>query len=195
MYPSLKTGDLIFFDEHPSGCLRLLTSFIKCCTCSKYSHCAMVYVARGNEKEIADENGYELRQGFPYVMESTVHSCRCGVQMTTLKYYQSRATLYVRRVDTSTDVGDRIQRNALEKYLRYNSYCYDPLPCDWFSVWTKCGCCMWRHSGRLHNPGLFCSAFVGRMVDLDNWEMNSAKDVADAYIPGYGSVEVLDIRA
>lgn len=182
---SLQTGDLIFFDEHPHGCFRVLTSFIKCCTCSKFSHCAMVYVAFGNEGNIKDENNKPLKKRHPYVMESTVHSGRCGVQMTSLEYYLSKATLYVRRVDTSTDVGDSIRRNALEKYMQYQSFCYDPLPCDWFSVWTKCGCCMWRHSGRLHNPGMFCSAFVGRMVDLDNWEMNSAKDVADADIPGY----------
>jgi hypothetical protein len=176
----LRTGDILFFDEHPSQCLMCcLTSIIKCCTRSLYSHVAIVVI----DPPWTDLKGC-------YVWESSSHGIKdpqdgkikFGVQLTPISFYLTEypgsVNIYIRRpTNTSTYAKwdnvtlQRIQKKVYDKP-------YDTRVKDWVSAWLKI-------SNRRTSTRFFCSAFVcyilvelGIVDDATNWTLMTAADMA-----------------
>lgn len=176
----LRTGDVLLFDEHPSKCpLWALTSTIKCCTRSQYSHVALV---------IVDPPWTQLKGCF--VWESSSHGIpdpqddhiKFGVQLTPLAFYLNQypgyVNMYVRRpCDFKTY--EKFQPDVL-KHIHEKVYNkrYDTSVKDWVCAWLKL-------SNRRRTDRFFCSAFVsyvltevGILASDTNWTRMTAADMS-----------------
>lgn len=176
----LRTGDLIFFDEHPSKCpMWALTSIIKCCTRSLYSHVAFV---------IVDPPWTQLKGCF--VWESSSHGIqdpqddriKFGVQLTPLSFYLDRypgfVNMYVRRpceLATYQKFQPDILKHVHEKVYEKP---YDTSVKDWLCAWLK------LPNERI-TKRFFCSAFVcfiltetGIIASNTNWTQMTAANMS-----------------
>lgn len=149
---ALKTGDILLFSEKPDiGWLCALDCIIKCCTCSKYSHAALV---------IVDPPWAPHLKGI-YVWESSWHGTvdpqdgivKFGVQLTPLDFYTQRypgtVSIYLRKGNQQyfkTESLIRVQQSVYK-------HKYDDRPYDW------CAACFRRKIPR-QTEVFTCSAFV-----------------------------------
>lgn len=177
---SLCTGDILLFDEHPSKCpMQCLTSIIKCCTRSIYSHIAIVIV----------DPPWTTLKGC-YVWESSSHSIKdpqdgrvkFGVQLTPLSFYLTKypgyVNIYVRK-PVSRD--HHLKWNPLTlKHIHEKVYNkpYDTRVKDWLCAWLKI-------SNQRTTQRFFCSAFVcyvlvelGIIDPSTNWTLMTAANMS-----------------
>lgn len=160
--PSLKTGDILLFDEHPTCCcMNFLDSCIKCCTREPYSHAALVIV----NPPWKDDNNTPIPKG-TYVWESSYHGkdwpdiqngkTQFGVQLQPIelytKKYPGHDSIWVRRLKTTkwfkqTDKLEKINNDTKNKS-------YDINICDWLAALFKNRCYKRR------TKSFYCSAFV-----------------------------------
>lgn len=172
----LKTGDLLLFSEIPNTCpLYLLDCLIKRCTCSKYSHSAMVVV---------DPPWTNLKG--TYIWESSYHGTpdpqdnriKFGVQLTPIEFYTENypgtVSIYVRRGPTAPFDTETVKRMHTHVYMKR----YDDRPKDWIAA------CLRRPIKR-QTDVFTCSAFVSYLftsigiLSLDtNWTITSAAELS-----------------
>lgn len=152
----LKTGDIVLFNEHPTNiCMAMLDCLIKCFTCSKYSHVALIVV---------DPPFAPLCRG-TYVWESSWHgskdpqddTVKFGVQLTPIelytKNYPGRVSIY-RRAPESKSTRQLFSDNALlALHKKVYKHGYDTRPKDWCSA-------LFRRRIRRQTDVFTCSAFV-----------------------------------
>ena len=178
---NLRTGDILFFNEHPTNkYLKCLTSLIKCCTWSNYSHVGLV---------IVDPPWTSLKGIF--VWESSYHGTidpqdnkiKFGVQLTPIDLYTRRypgnVQMFLRRP---------YHPDTYEKFSRYTLMSvqskvydapYDTSIKDWIGAWLKVT------PARRQTKSFFCSAFVafiltecGILVPTTDWTKTTAADLS-----------------
>jgi hypothetical protein len=177
---SLHTGDILLFDESPSECpMRCLTSIIKCCTQSLYSHVAIVIV----------DPPWTTLKGC-YVWESSSHGIKdpqdgkikFGVQLTPISFYLTEypgnVHIYVRR---PLHLNTYLKWNAMTlKHIQKKVYDkpYDARAVDWLCAWLKI-------SNKRTTQRFFCSAFVcfvlvelGIVSSDTNWTLMTAANMS-----------------
>ena len=129
----LKTGDILLFSERPTQCcMACLDCLIKKCTCSQYSHSAIV---------IVDPPWAPTLKGV-FVWESSWHGhpdpqdglVKMGVQLTELSFYTQRypggVQIWVRHAPFN--IATPSQWIAL--HTRVYKHGYDTRPYDWISA-------------------------------------------------------------
>ena len=149
---TLKTGDILLFSEKPTICwMSTLDCIIKCCTCSKYSHAALV---------IVDPPWAPQLKGI-YIWESSWHGIKdpqdgivkFGVQLTPLEFYTQQypgtVSIYVRKGNQQYFKTESLLRVQTSVY----KHKYDDRPYDW------CAACLRRKIPR-QTDVFTCSAFV-----------------------------------
>lgn len=152
---TLKTGDILLFSEHPTQCcMACLDCLIKKCTCSKYSHSALVVV----------DPPWTTLKGI-YVWESSWHGqpdpqdglVKMGVQLTPLEFYMSKypgsVRIWVRRAPFDV-VKPKQWVNIHKKVYKH---AYDTRPYDWISAAFQ------RRIAR-QTDSFTCSAFVSYVL-------------------------------
>jgi hypothetical protein len=152
----LKTGDLLLFSEFPSMCLMsALDYMIKCCTCSKYSHAALIVV---------DPPWAPSLKG-TFVWESSWHGTKdpqddlvkLGVQLTPLQFYTQQypgsVAIYVRK-GSSKYFTDAVLKRVHKMVYKHK---YDDRPKDWLAA------CFKRKIER-QTEVFTCSAFVSYVL-------------------------------
>ena len=175
---TLKTGDILLFNEHPSNIfLKTLDCLIKKCTCSKYSHSAIVLV---------DPPFAPSCKG-TFVWESSWHGTKdpqddkvkFGVQLTPIEFYTGNypgvVNIYKREPQKRNLFTDD---KLIEIHEKVYMHGYDTRPKDWCSAMCK---------KRIQNQTdvFTCSAFVSYVLTeleiLDNttaWTIISAADLS-----------------
>lgn len=179
---TLRTGDLLFFNEYPTDTrLRCLTSLIKCCTRSNYSHVGLV---------IVDPPWSSIKGVF--VWESSYHGTKdpqdgkvkFGVQLTPIELYTQRypgsVSIFL-RYPHHPDTYEKFNRNTLMSVQSkvYNRP-YDTSLKDWIGAWLK------KTPARRQTKSFFCSAFVSFVLTecavLDaatDWTRTTAADLSN----------------
>ena len=198
---SLRTGDLLFFNEHPTNTrFRCLTSLIKCCTLSKYSHVAIVVV----------DPPWTSLQGV-FIWESSYHGTKdpqdgkvkFGVQLTPIELYTrnypGRVDIFVRR-PYHPDTYEKFSRmTLLSVQSKVYDTPYDTSIKDWVGAWTKIT------PAKRQTKSFFCSAFVsfvltecGILDPLTDWTKTTAADLSNnetcAWDMPYFEPVLLDIQ-
>lgn len=148
----LKTGDILLFSERPTSCsMACLDFFIKRCTCSRYSHAALV---------IVDPPWCTSLKGV-FVWESSWHGCpdpqdgivKLGVQLTPFSLYTYRypgsVDIWVRRAAANYATPEQWSRVHRQVYR----HGYDTRPRDWIAAALR------RRITR-QTDTFTCSAFV-----------------------------------
>ena len=178
---SLCTGDILLFDEHPSKCpMQCLTSIIKCCTQSLYSHVAIV---------IIDPPWTRLKGC--YVWESSSHGIKdpqdgkvkFGVQLTPISFYLSGypgyVNIYVRKPASRDTYLKWVPLTLKHIHEKVYNKPYDTRVKDWLCAWLKL-------PNRRTTKRFFCSAFVcyvlvelGIVAPDTNWTLLSAANMSD----------------
>lgn len=179
----LRTGDILFFDEHPdNACDNWFVHCIKKCTSSRYSHCA--YVLRWK---------FNLNRDEIYLWESSYHppsvdpvdskKNKFGVQITPLSYYTKnypgRVDIYVRQRDRNLP---SVSKFILEE-IRHVVYekPYDIRICDWVKAKFRCG-------PKPNTKRFWCSALLGYILCYNNdiescdWSALRAEDFSSTVI-------------
>ena len=182
---TMQTGDILLFDEKPNNCIRCIDDFIKCFTCSKFSHSALVVV-----------DPPWTKKGI-YVWESSYHGTpdpqdgkiKFGVQLQPLSFYThhypGKVHIYIRKAPKLVSQRLQLQLTRIHK-LVYNKP-YDARPDHWIEAWCKCA--------KRQNNRFFCSAFVTYVLNEvgvmeDNWDNVTAAMLE--HIPQcYGNLKIL----
>ena len=152
----LKTGDVLLFSEQPSSCcMYSFDSLIKCCTCSKYSHAALVVVDPPWAPELKGTFVWESSwHGVPDPQDYIV---KFGVQLTPLEFYTHQYPGSVRifyRSPVSSDTRKLFSDSALKAlHKRVYKHSYDTRICYWCSALFRC-------RRRSQAQVFTCSAFV-----------------------------------
>lgn len=178
---SLRTGDILFFNEHPTDMrFRCLTSLIKCCTRSTYSHVGLV---------IVDPPWTTLKGVF--VWESSYHGIKdpqdgkvkFGVQLTPIelytRHYPGSVDIFLRRPN-SPDTYDKFSDMTLMSvHQKVYGVTYDTSVRDWIGAWLK------KTPARRQTKSFFCSAFVSFILtecaildQMTNWTKMTAADLS-----------------
>lgn len=156
----LKTGDILLFSESPKHCcMNCFDWLIKTCTCSRYSHSALV---------IVDPAWCPALKG-TFVWESTWHGkpdpqdddTKFGVQLTPLTHYTQQypgsVRIWVRRAPCEIATEDEWIRIHDAVY----NHKYDTRPYDWISA------ALCRRIQR-QDDTFTCSAFVSYVLTRTN---------------------------
>ena len=132
MEDNLKTGDLLLFSESGHGFTHILTSLIKWCTHSPYTHVAMVlkdptFIHPSLRGTYVWESSWE---GVPDPQDGKI---KLGVQITPLqeilKAYKKTGHVFLRKVITDTNTFSEDNLTAIHDTV-YNKP-YDIVPKDW----------------------------------------------------------------
>jgi len=174
---NLKTGDILLFSERPSNCcMGCLDCVIKKCTCSMYSHAALVVVDPPWCTELHGVFVWESSwHGQPDPQDGIV---KFGVQLTPLEFYThqypGRVRMWVRRATAfSKDAATlRAVHDSVYKKM------YDTSPWDWIAAAL-------RVKIRNRTDAFTCSAFVsyaltqfGCLEKDTCWTVVSAADLS-----------------
>lgn len=147
----LKTGDILLFSQRGS----YLSCFIKCCTCSKYSHAAMI---------LKDPFFKNKRHNGIYIIESTglekVYDCedyeyKWGAQIRNFNevYDNYNGRIYVRKLHCIRDTN--FYKKLEDAHSIVHNRPYDANPVDWIKAWLD------LEVGNIHKETtFFCSALV-----------------------------------
>ena len=173
----LKTGDILLFSEHPSSCwMHCLDLTIKCCTCSKYSHSAIV---------VKDPPWAPHLKGM-FVWESSWHGTKdpqdnevkFGVQLTPItfytEHYPGKVSIFVREYN-----GSLFNDNTLKRIHKHvYKHKYDDRARDWVAA------CFRKNINR-QTDVFTCSAFVSYILTSlgilklnTNWTIVRASDLS-----------------
>lgn len=176
-----KTGDILLFDEYPSNvCMSVFVRMIKNCTCSKYSHSALVVV---------DPPFAPSCKGV-FVWESSWHGTKdpqdseikFGVQLTPIdlyiKNYPGSVFIY-RRTPKNPSTRELFSDKALLSiHKKVYKHRYDTRVKDWCSALFRCQI-------RRQTEVFTCSAFVsfvltelGVLSTDTDWTIISAADIS-----------------
>lgn len=186
-----KTGDILLFDEHPSNaCMSMFVRTIKCCTCSNYSHSALV---------IVDPPFAPSCKGV-FVWESSWHGTKdpqdseikFGVQLTSIDLYIKNypgSVLIYRRTPKKSSTRNLFSNEALLAiHKKVYKHKYDTRVKDWCSA-------LFRRHIRRQTDVFTCSAFVsfvlaelGVLAADTDWTIISAADISSTS----GSLEWLE---
>jgi len=177
----LDTGDILLFDERPSGCLwKILDGCIKLCTNSKYSHSAMVLK---NPKWLGLPDGIYVWEstGFTHLTDPVDHKKnKFGVQIHTIDEYTKDygdVIIYVRQAPNKAK---NLFTNVMLKTIYNDTYgkSYDDMPKDWIEAMLKIG-------PKRRTDMFWCSAFVsyiltkvGIVSSYTDWSMMSPQDLS-----------------
>jgi hypothetical protein len=132
----LKTGDILLFNEKPSSCpMAILDCLIKKCTCSKYSHAALVVVDPPWAPNLKGKFVWESSwHGTPDPQDSFV---KFGVQLTPLTFYTEQypgqVSIWVREGNSNFFGADTLIR--IHKMVYRHKY--DDRPKDWCAALFK----------------------------------------------------------
>ena len=151
---TLKTGDLILFNNHGGGIFGAFTSLIKWGTHSNYTHIGMI---------LKDPSFIHPSLKGLYVWESTFNGqpdpqdgkVKLGVQITPLKealHFEERS-VFIRKVNCPENTFNDTRLKLIHKIV-YNKP-YDIIPTDWINA-------LFHHDSEPQKTDRFwCSALVG----------------------------------
>lgn len=174
---NFKTGDILLFNERPTMCLMaMLDSLIKCCTCSKYSHCALVVV----------DPPFAPQCKGTFVWESSWHGTKdpqdnivkFGVQLTPIELYirdyPGTVTIY-KRSPLTNETRTLFSNEALVAvHRKVYMHGYDTRPKDWCAALCK-------RKIRVQTDVFTCSAFVSFVLtELGVLDKNTAWTILSA---------------
>jgi hypothetical protein len=185
-----STGDLLLFshkDNCTSCCNCLFTCFtdlIKCCTCSKYSHAAMII-----EKKHAvilnpilnKEEYYVLQSSYENFPDAENHELKLGVEIVSLNELFSTYEGKIFWREVLFERNDVFISNLIDAHSVVHNRPYDTNLYDWFRAAFDI------HLGPKHRLDTFwCSALVSYMYtrfgllnkDLD-WTLVSPAMLSD----------------
>tara|TARA_A100001011_G_scaffold372011_1_gene429935 strand:+ start:121 stop:738 length:618 start_codon:yes stop_codon:yes gene_type:complete len=177
----LNTGDILLFDERPTGCLwKILDGCIKLCTDSKYSHSAMVLK---NPSWLGLPDGIYVWEstGFTHLIDPVDNKKnKFGVQIHHIDEYTKDygpVTIYVRQAPKKAKtLFTKVILNKIYKSTYDKSY--DDMPLDWLQAMLKIG-------PKRRTDMFWCSAFVSYILtkvgvlDINtDWSMMSPQDLS-----------------
>ena len=152
---NLKTGDLIFFTGHKTGCLKYFSSMIEYATHSNYSHVAMVlkdptYINPNLKGLYVWESGLE---GKPDPQDGSI---KLGVQLTPLQeildnFTEAKAILRTVKCDDTHFTAEQLKGIHEVVYKKP----YDIVPLDWIGALFK------KDKNPQKTDRFWCSALVG----------------------------------
>lgn len=180
---SFQTGDIVLFSEQPSNkCMAVLDCLIKCCTCSRYSHAALVVV----------DPPFAPQCKGVYVWESSWHGTKdpqddqvkFGVQLTPMSYYTDLypgSVKIYRRSPTCPQTRHKFSDEALVAlHRKVYKHGYDTRPKDWCSA-------LFRRRIQRQTDVFTCSAFVSyalaelHILDAETpWTIISAAELSSS---------------
>ena len=177
----LNTGDILLFDERPNMCCMAgLDTLIKCCTRSKYSHCALVVV----------DPPFAPQCKGTFVWESSWHgtadpqdnTVKFGVQLTPVAFYTDNypgiVTIYRRRpiLEKTRRLFSDEALTAIHKKVYLHGY--DTRVKDWCSA-------LFKKRIQRQTDVFTCSAFVSfvltelEILEAETpWTIVSAADLS-----------------
>ena len=176
----LNTGDVLLFDERPTGCLwRFFDGCIKCCTNSKYSHSAIVLK---DPSWLGLPNGLYVWEstGFTHLKDSVDHDDKFGVQIHTIdEYTKDYGKVYIYARQAPNKARKLLTNEKLQTiYNATHDKTYDTVPLDWIEAAMKVG-------PKRKTNMFWCSAFVSYVltksgiVDKNtDWSMMSPQDLS-----------------
>jgi cell wall-associated NlpC family hydrolase len=156
MEDNLKTGDLLLFSESGHGFMHMLSSLIKWCTHSSYTHVAMVlkdpsFIHPSLRGTFVWESSWE---GTPDPQDGKI---KLGVQITPLaeilRAYKKTGRVFLRKI--ITDTNSFAEANLAEIHKTVYDKPYDIVPKDWIEA-------LFQVDDKPQKTNRFwCSALVG----------------------------------
>lgn len=194
----LKTGDILLFSEHPTDCcMSCLDCIIKRCTCSRYSHSALVVVDPPWAPQLKGVFVWESSwHGTPDPQDGII---KMGVQLTPMAFYTEqypgKVQIWVRRAPFNI----AIPKQWIDIHEKVYKHGYDTRPYDWISA------ALCRNIKR-QTDTFTCSAFVSyvlthlkQLEDDTCWTTVSAAELSSSrnsslvkFIHAYGEDEYID---